>query len=295
MYKSVAEYLSELRRELAGCDPATIQDALADAEEHFYSAAGWKSADSSGRDGQQGISSLLETFGTPQEVAAAYREIETRLPVPMVSFQHKEPKSILGKFFGIAADFRTWGALLYMLFALVTGIIYGMWGLVAGALSLFFLIFIIGIPMMGLYLLSVRGLALMEGRIVETLLGVRMPRKPVFVRKGLSLSQKFKALVLDSTTWKALFYLVLRFPLGLLYSTATFILLSFSIKFMLYPLWFTWLNRPLLTFKEAYFPPEGLIPLISLAGVLAFFLTLHLARWVGKQHGRLAKYMLVRK
>ncbi len=295
MYKSVADYLNELRHELAGCDPATIQDALADAEEHFYSAAGQESTDSSGTNGHQGISFLLENFGTPQEVATAYREMEAHMPLPLLALQRKKPKSLWGKFFGVAADIRTWSALLYMLFALITGIIYGMWSLVAGGLSLFFLIFIIGLPMMGLYLLSVRGLALMEGRIVETLLGVRMPKKPVFVRKGLSPSQKFKTLILASTTWKALLYLVLRFPLGILYSTATFLLLSFSIKFMIYPLWYTWLNRPLLTFRQPYFPPEGLFPLISLTGALIFFLTLHLVRWLGRQHGLLAKYLLVSK
>ncbi len=295
MYKSAADYLKDLRRELKGCDPATIQDAVADTEEHFYSAAGQASTDSAGMSGHHGLSSLLETFGTPREVAAAYRELEARLPMPMTTLRRAEPTSPLGKFFGVAADIRTWGALLYMLFALVTGIIYGMWSLVAGGLSLFFLIFIIGLPMMGLYLLSIRGLALMEGRIVETLLGIRMPKRPMFVRKELRLGQKFKALIFETTTWKALFYLILRLPLGILYSTLTSILLVASIKFALYPLWHIWLNRPLLTFKQPYFPPEGLIPLFSLLGILTFFLTLHLVRWLGRQHGLLAKYLLVSK
>ena len=34
MIKSVEEYLDQLKNELNGSDAATIQDALADAEEH---------------------------------------------------------------------------------------------------------------------------------------------------------------------------------------------------------------------------------------------------------------------
>ena len=105
MYKSVAEYLRELRRELAGCDSAIIQDALADAEEHFASVPGWGASDSGNVN--EGISSLLETFGTPQEVAAAYREMEIRLPLPLNALRRKESKSLLGKFFGVAAEIQT--------------------------------------------------------------------------------------------------------------------------------------------------------------------------------------------
>jgi hypothetical protein len=296
MYKSIADYLQALRHELGDCDPATVQDALADAEEHFESALE-SDTPNAGAQINQGkrIQSLIDTFGSPQEVAAAYSELEKRLPLPLAAFPRKKRVSSWGNFFGVAADIRTWSALLYMLFALATGFIYGMWGLVGGALSLFFLIFIIGLPLSGLYLLSIRGLALMEGRIVEALLGVRMPRKPMFFRGGLSWGEKFKALVTESTTWTALFYLVLRLPLGIIYSMVTVVVLAFSLKFALYPLWHLWLQRPLLNFQQPYFPPEGLIPLISLSGVLAFFCTLHLVRWLGKQHGRFAKYLLVRR
>lgn len=295
MYERVKDYLVDLRRELSGCDPATVRDALADAEEHFFSAAESAAAASGTGDRTAEIRSVLETFGTPQEVASAYRDLETRAPLPIANFARKRPSSTWGRFFGIAADIQTWSTLLYMLFALVTGFIYGTWSLVGGSLSLFFLIFIIGLPLAGLFLLSIRGLALMEGRIVEALLGIRMPRKSLFVQKGLSWGQKFRVLVTERHTWDALLYLILRLPLGILYSLGTALLLAFSLKFAFYPLWYYWLNRPLLNFAEPYFPPPSLIPVFSLLGILAFFLTLHLARWLGKLHGRFAKFLLVGK
>lgn len=38
MIESVEAYLAKLKKELAGCDPAITQDALADAEEHLRNA-----------------------------------------------------------------------------------------------------------------------------------------------------------------------------------------------------------------------------------------------------------------
>ena len=35
MFESIESYLDSLSREMAGADPATIQDALSDAEEHL--------------------------------------------------------------------------------------------------------------------------------------------------------------------------------------------------------------------------------------------------------------------
>ena len=38
MIKSIDEYLDSLKNSLKGCDSATIQDALADAEEYLRTA-----------------------------------------------------------------------------------------------------------------------------------------------------------------------------------------------------------------------------------------------------------------
>ncbi len=80
-------------------------------------------------------------------------------------------------FFNVISDPRTYGALLYMLVSLATGIFYFTWTITGIALSLGFAILIIGIPFALLFIGSVRVLALVEGRIVEGLLGVRMPRR----------------------------------------------------------------------------------------------------------------------
>jgi hypothetical protein len=45
-------------------------------------------------------------------------------------------------------------------------------------------VLIIGIPFAILFLGSVRVLSLVEGRIVETMLGERMPRRPLYTARG---------------------------------------------------------------------------------------------------------------
>ena len=52
------------------------------------------------------------------------------------------------------------------------------------SLSLGLLILIVGIPLTVLFFGSVRGLALLEGRLVEALLGERMPRRPRYTDRS---------------------------------------------------------------------------------------------------------------
>ena len=293
MIKNVDEYLRELRQGLFGCDPALVQDALADAEEHLRLGIDLARQGEGAVLESEALQTLIEKFGDPAEVASAYREIEAH-SAPVLSPPPRF-RSFWGRFFGIYADPCAWGSFLYLLFGLVTGCFYGMWAILGTSFSLISLILIIGLPVSGLFLLSVRGIALMEGRIVETLLGMRMPRRPLFVQEGLSWKGRFKALVTESQTWRSLAYLFLQFPLGALYSCVTFVLFGFSIKMTLYPFWYLVLGRPLITFAEPYFPPGWLVPFVCLAGLLLLPLTLHFTKRLGRWHGRYAKAMLVSK
>jgi len=196
----------------------------------------------------------------------------------------------------VISDPRAWGASLYAIISLLTGMIYGMWSLFGVSLTLVTFLLIIGIPVTGLFLLSVRGIALMEGRIIEALLGVRMPRKPLFVSRDLGWKDKFKSLVTDSHTWKSLAYMIFQFPLGFIYGGITVILFALSLKAILYPLLDGVFGRPLITLGgQAYYASPWLFPVVSIVGFLLFVIPLHFAKLVGKIHGRYAKSLLVKK
>jgi uncharacterized membrane protein len=295
MVKTVEEYLAQLKKELSGCDPALVQDALSDAEEHLRTALESALADNPGTD-EEALGPIIERYGEPREVASAYRDVEaflSRVPSPV---KRPAKPSFFSRYFGVLTELRAWGAALYSVISLITGIIYFLWSLFGVALSLVTLILIIGLPVTGLFLLSVRGIALMEGRIVEALLEVRMPRKPLFVRPELGWKDRYKSIVTDSHTWKSLLYLILQFPLGMLSGGTAVFLFALSLKAILYPLLDWTFHRPLITLgSQPFHTSPWLFPLISVVGIVLFALALHFAKLAAGIHGRYAKLMLVKK
>ena len=62
---TIADYLEQLRRALAGADPALVQDALYDAEEYLRSEL----AENPGKSESEVITSVAGNYGAPEEVA----------------------------------------------------------------------------------------------------------------------------------------------------------------------------------------------------------------------------------
>jgi hypothetical protein len=294
MIKKIEEYLEQLREKLEGADPALIQDALSDAEEHLSTA--WAETIEVSPDLLEAdiLEDLIEKYGTPGEVASSYKKIEWLMLPALAYRKSSKSRSFWAKFFGVIVDAKAWGAFLYILLSGLTAVVFGMWAILGGTISLISLILIVGIPVTGLFFLSLRGIALMEGRIVEALLGIRMPRRPIFLRQGLNWRQKYKALTTEAYTWKVFAYLILHFPLGIIYFFVIPTLFALSIKCAVYPLWFWGLGRPLVTFSQPLYPPALSYPLVVAVGILLLFSSLHLAKFIGRMHGRFAKYMLVR-
>lgn len=312
MINNIEQYLSELKRELSGSDRATIQDALSDAEEHLRTALNSAAEADPKISEAEALAAIVEKYGAPGEVAAAYKEIESRTPSAFARPTYKESeievtpeaeepvvvdtRPFYVKFFGIFADLRAWGALLYLLFALGTGIIYFTWAVTGLSLSLGLLILIIGIPIAGLFLLSVRGIALVEGRIVEALLGVRMPRRPLFSRKDIGWWQKIKGMLTSRHTWTAIVYMIFQMPLGIIYFTVIVTLIAVSLWGIVLPIAQFAFNIPVAQNFDTYYYLAGwLMPFTVIGGILLLTATMHLVKATGKMHGMLAKVMLVRE
>jgi putative sensor protein/HAAS domain-containing protein len=291
--KSVEDYLDLLKAELSGSDAATIQDALADAEEHLRAALGNLREQQPEIPEEEAIRQIIEGYGSPEETSSAYREVERRTAPQLI---HEMPKntSPLGQFFGVYTDARAWGGLLYMLIAFVTGVLYFTWAITGLSLSVSLSIFIFGLPFALLFLLSVQGLALLEGRIVEALLGVRMPRRPLFAAKGLKWLERLKLLVLDKHTWLSILYMIIQFVFGTIYFVLLVTILSFSISFIAIPFLQEILGMGAIMNNDVrYYFPTWSYPLLILGGVLLWTAFMNIARGVGQLHGRMAKLMLV--
>lgn len=294
MIKSIDQYLSLLKEELAGSDRATIQDALSDAEEHLRSALDHVRETREDASEADALLSIVQEYGSPEETAMAYKEIEARIRPALARTTHVDDRPFVIRFFAVLADPRAWGALLYVLFALVTGIVYFTWAVTGLSLSLGLMILIVGMPFTVLFLLSVRGVMLVEGLLVQALLGVRMPRRPVFSSSSRGWWERFKVLVSGKRTWLAIGYMLLQLPLGVLYFVVFVTLIAFSLSFVATPVLEFAFEIPLVTFGDtAYHIPGWLTLLIAFAGVLLMPATMHLAKFAGRAHGALAKAMLV--
>ena len=295
MTKAVEEYLDALKKELHGSDNATVQDALTDAEEHLTTALAALQESQPDLNADDALQQIIEQYGTPQETAAAYVEVERRTFPGLEPASVKKTGSPLGRFFGIYTDPRAWGSLLYMLIAFVTGIVYFTWAVTGLSLSISFAIFIFGLPVALLFLLSVRGVIWLEGRLVEALLGVRMPRRQLFAPQNTKLIERIKALVVDKHTWLSMLYMILQFIFGTVYFVVLVIVFAFAASFVALPVVQEVLNVPVIEFSNGvdYFLPQWGYPLAMLGGILLWTVMMHLVKWVGGLHGRYAKALLV--
>ena len=292
MYPTIEAYLDALKTALAGADTALIQDAQADAFEHLSMALEAKRATTPDLSVPDALATIIEGYGTPEETASAYREIERRTSPTLK--QPGKPQSLLGRIFGAYVDPRTWGALLFMFITFVTGIIYFTWAVTGLALSVGFAILIIGVPFAILFLLSVQGLSLLEGRMVEALLGVRMPRRPLFAQPGLGWLERLKALITDKHTWLSLLYMVLQMPLGIVYFVLNVVLITVSLAFMVAPLGELFFQNSGFTVSLVWdVTPLWALVLMPVLGFVLLTLSMHLARAIGGWHGQYAKWMLV--
>lgn len=294
MIKSVEDYLDLLKTELKDSDAATVQDALADAEEHLRAALGGLRERQPELSEEEALNQVVEQYGSPEETASAYKEVERRT-VPQLVHDNQQNTSALARFFSVYADARAWGALLYMLIAFITGVFYFSWAVTGLATSVSFALFIFGLPFALLFFLSVRGLALLEGRIVEALLGIRMPRRPLFSQSNLKWLDRLKELAQDSHTWRSILYMFIQFILGTIYFVLFVTVLSFSLSFLAVPFIQEILHEPIIVIGHVarYFLPSWSYPLCILGGFLLWTIFMNLARGIGQLHGRMAKSLLV--
>src|SRR5690606_28579437 len=275
-----------------GADPAMIQDALYDAEEYLRSEL----AENPGKSEAEVIAAVASSYGAPEEVADIYRDTEVTVQTALRAPGPAVRRSLAGRFFGVAADPRAYASLFYMVLALATGIFYFTWVVAGFSTAAGLSVTIVGIPLLILFFGSVRVLSLVEGRIVEVMLGERMPRRPLYTVRGRSIWQRIGDMFTDPRTWSTLLYMLLMLPLGIVYFTLAVTLLAVSVSFILSPLaplpggrmnrWMSGYNRP----EDA----PWMLALLCAAGVALLFATLHLARAIGRGHGLLAKHLLVK-
>ena len=292
--ETVDAYLAAMRRALKGCSAGLVSDALADCEEHLQNELAHHPETTEA----DVLASVIETYGTPEEIAEEYRDMEATLQGPFPK-PEESPARRYG-FFNVIGDPRAYGALVYMLLSLATGVFYFTWTITGLSLTVGLFILIIGIPFALLFVGSVRVLSHVEGRIIEALLGVRMPRRlPAATPADETILARIKDALVDVRTWSSMFYLLLMLPLGVCYFTAAVTGIALSVGMTGGALWSLVTNQSNFTVSDVPWldhilhTAPGLL-VVAILGMLLFFVVLHITRGVGWLHGRIAELLLVR-
>jgi hypothetical protein len=187
-----------------------------------------------------------------------------------------------------------------MMLSLATGIFYFVWAVTGVSLSIGLSILIFGLVFAVLFFGTVRVLSLVEGRIIEVMLGERMPRRPVYAERGKPIVSRIKDMFTDPRTWSTLLYMVLMLPLGMIYFMTAIVGIALSIGLMAGP--FVVMLSEMGVIHESgiyldgeqFLPPLVALPLSFLAGVILLFALLHIARGIGRFQGAVAKHLLVK-
>lgn len=289
MITSIEDYLAQLRAQLAGADPAVVQDALYDAEEYLRNETAAQTADPAAA-----LAAAIEAYGTPDEVAAAYLDTEATVANALRRPEPRPDRPAIARFFGVVADPAAYGALFYMLVSLAAGIIYFTIAVTGVSLSLSLMILIVGVPVALLFLAVVRAVSFAEGRMLEALLGVRMPRRPRVVAQTGNVAERVKAWLTDYRTWTTILYMVLMLPLGILYFTLVVTGIALAGSLVVAPIAQLITGMALISNgSDTYLIAPWFMPVMMAGGVLTFILTLHAAKLIGRAHAAFAKVMLV--
>ena len=297
---SIEEYLQALRAALAGADPAVIQDALYDAEDHLRA----ETAANPGKSEADLLEHILQTYGSPEEVAAAYRDTEVTVKAAL---QTPAPRRVdspnpVTRFFAVYSDPRAYVSLFFMVLSLVTGILYFTFAVTGLSLSLGLAILIIGLPVFIGFVGITRVISLAEGRLLEAVSGERMPRRPVHPGAPDTFVARIMEMLKDGRTWSTIVYMLLMLPLGIIYFTMAVTGLALGVSFTLAPVfrigqrlgwWLAWQHDDTIVFSPAWLDtPLGWVACV-IFGVVVLTTLLHAARGLVGVHARTAKALLV--
>jgi len=106
---------------------------------------------------------------------------------------------------------------------------------------------------------------------------------------------RLKNMLTDRYTWLSVVYMVLQFPLGLFYFCLFVTLFAVSLYGIASPILHFAYHIPVSNMNGLfYYFNDWVIPFTFIIGALLFIVAMHLAKFFGQLHGRMAKAMLVR-
>lgn len=196
------------------------------------------------------------------------------------------------------ADFedQILSSITYLLLGLPLGILYFLVLIVGFALGVPLVLIWIGLPVLYATLVMAGGFARFERWLLEGLLNRTIPFETQVYSAKTWLGRFWQQLSAFST-WKEITYLILKFPLGLISSIITIVLLALDIGLVLSPvLLLTGLNLPILELQSYKFKIDSLenAAIAFSIGLALTFISIPLLNWLARVNGAFAQIMLSR-
>jgi len=196
----------------------------------------------------------------------------------------------LGGFLGAVTSADSYLRVVYLLLSMPLGTFYFCLFVVWFCLGLGLSFIAIGIPILGLMFLAARGLGGLERQLANLLLDADIPPGRPIEDAWAHPWRSFKACLTDSFTWKALVFLLLKFPLGLISFVITVVLVALSAELILAP--FFYQHAPVIFYRWRVSTPEA--ALVSLlAGIVIGILTLNITNLLAIVWREFCRVMLV--
>jgi hypothetical protein len=188
-------------------------------------------------------------------------------------------------------DPRTWGAVAYVWLGFPLGLAWFI-GMTVGFLTgIALTILWIGLAILAATLLAVWGAAGLERQLAMLLLGARVPQRLLRPATDERPTAWLRAVLGGSALWKGIFFLAIRFPLGLLGWVGSVVSLSVSIAFMAAP-WIVAFGDGYVDLGRYEIDTLGGSWILAAIGFAGFVVTLHLHRALGWIWARLAERLL---
>jgi hypothetical protein len=192
-------------------------------------------------------------------------------------------------FFGVVIDPQSYVNMAYLLLAFPLGTAYFVFLVTGLSVGFGLAITIVGIPILLLVLGGSWVLCAVERGLATVLLKETITPS-VSQPASEGLWPRLKAHLSDRVTWTGVFYLLLKFPVGIATFTIAVTMISVTLGLLFAPA-YMWLSDPL-TLWGWEFDPFPWSWILTLIGIPMVFISVHLMNGLAVLSGGLARVML---
>ncbi|MFO0356316.1 MAG: sensor domain-containing protein [Sphingobacteriaceae bacterium] len=199
----------------------------------------------------------------------------------------------ISTFFKVIKQSRTYMNILYLLLSFPLGTFYFVFLITGLSLWLGFSITLFGIPILFATILLLREFAKLERHLTKIMLGVDIASDAKQVPEGTWYKVKFY--LTDSFSWRALAYLFIKFPFGIISFVFLATLLSLSLGLIATPIFYHLTEIEIIQstiFNINCYFVQVIFPII---GVFLLFISFHTLNGLSHIFGLFAKHMLEKR